>query len=87
MLAIAGLFLLIALRGPQGLPTLLDKQRQIRSLQAQNAEMAQENEAKRRRIERLRTSRAEQEYEIRRRWKLVRPGETQIIIPGAPANE
>ena len=83
----AVLLAIFALRGPQGVPALLEKQRNIRTLEEDNADLARENEMKRRRIERLKTSRAEQELEIRKQLKLLRPGETQIILPETPGPE
>lgn len=75
---------LIALRGPQGVPALMEKRKEIRFLQEQNADLSKENEQKRDRIQRLRDSQAEQELEIRKRLKLVRPGETSFILPDPP---
>lgn len=74
----------IALHGPQGIQALLDKHRLIRQLQEQNAAMAAENQRRRERIERLKDSPSEQEMEIRKQLKLVRPGETTFILPDAP---
>jgi cell division protein FtsB len=75
---------LIAFRGPQGVPALMEKRKEIRSLQEQNADLSKDNEQKRDRIQRLRDSQAEQELEIRKRLKLVRPGETSFILPDVP---
>jgi cell division protein FtsB len=75
---------LIALRGPQGIPALMEKRREIRVLQEQNADLQKENESKRDRIVRLRTSEAEQEMEIRNRLKLLRKNETSFILPDQP---
>lgn len=74
----------IALRGPQGFEALLEKRREIRQLQDQNAALAHENELRRERIERLKDSPSEQEMEIRKQLKLLRPGETTFILPDAP---
>ena len=74
----------IALRGPQGIQALIEKRREIRELQEQNASMARENERRRERIKRLESSTSEQEMEIRKQLKLLRPGETTFILPGAP---
>lgn len=75
---------LVAFRGPQGIPMLMEKHREIRGLQEQNADLARENEIKRNRLDRLRLSQAEQELEIRKRLKLLRPGETTFILPDQP---
>ncbi|SRR5258706_9502918 len=74
----------VALRGPQGIEALLEKRREIRALQEQNAAMARENERRRERIRRLGDSRSEQEMEIRKQLKMIRPGETTFILPDAP---
>src|SRR5690349_16679370 len=79
-----GIVALVALCGPQGIRALAEKQSEIRQLQEQNADLSSEIERKRNRIQRLRTSQADQELEIRERLKLMRPGETQFILPDRP---
>jgi hypothetical protein len=74
----------IALRGPQGLPALIEKHREIRRLEEQNALHAHENQLRLERVQRLGNSRSEQEMEIRKQLKLLRPGETEFILPDAP---
>lgn len=71
------------LKGPQGVPRLLEKREEIRQLQDQNDEMAREIERKRDRIRRLKDSEAEQELEIRRRLKMNKKDETTFILPAA----
>jgi cell division protein FtsB len=73
----------IALRGPQGVGALLDKHREIRALEEQNAEAAREVERRKKRIRRLQESPSEQEMEIRKQLKLLRPGETTFILPNS----
>ena len=63
---------------------LIEKYREIRTLEAQNATAAMENQRRKDRIERLRTNSSEQEMEIRKQLKLLRPGETTFILPDAP---
>jgi cell division protein FtsB len=79
-----GVIALVAIRGPQGFHALAAKRTEIRQLQEQNADLAREVDRKKNRIERLRSSQAEQELEIRERLKLMRPGETQFILPDRP---
>lgn len=74
----------IAIAGPQGLHALIEKRREIRELQEQNASMAVENQRRKDRIKRLEDSRSEQEMEIRKQLKLQRPGETTFILPDSP---
>jgi cell division protein FtsB len=74
----------MTVRGQQGIQALLDKHRAIRQLEEQNAAAARENERRKERIQRLQTSVSEQEMEIRKQLKLLRPGETTFILPDAP---
>ncbi len=75
---------LVALRGPQGISALLDKRREVRLLEEQNAAQAAENERRRERIHRLEKNSTEQEMEIRKQLKLLRPGETTFILEDPP---
>ncbi|HBY64301.1 MAG TPA: hypothetical protein DEH78_31135 [Solibacterales bacterium] len=74
-------YVFLALRGPQGLPSLLEKRRQIQQLQEQNQNLKVDVERKQERIRLLKTSREMQELEIRRRLKLQREGDTTIFLP------
>jgi cell division protein FtsB len=74
----------IAVSGPQGLQALLEKRREIRELQEQNAALTREIEHRRDRIRRLEDSPSEQEMEIRKQLKLQKPGETTFILPDEP---
>jgi cell division protein FtsB len=77
----------VAMRGPQGVEALLEKHREIRELQDKNATAAREVERRRERIRRLKESQSEQDMEIRKQLKLLRPGETTFILPDAPKEE
>lgn len=76
-------YAIVALRGPQGMPALLEKRRAIKELQEQNANLSRELTLKKERIHRLQTNTSEQELEIRKQLKLLRPGETTFILPDA----
>ena len=84
LLAIVIAYAWIAVSGPQGLQVLLEKRREIRQLQEQNAALTHEIEHRRDRIRRLEDSRSEQEMEIRKQLKLLRPGDTTFILPDGP---
>ena len=71
----------VALSGPQGIPALRKKWTDIRQLEEDVANLKRDNQAKKDRIRRLETDPAEQEMEIRKRLKLLRPGETSFILP------
>jgi len=79
VLLIAG-YAFFALRGPNGIPGLIDKRHQIQELEKHNSELAREIEQKRARIARLRENQTEQEREIRQRLKLVKPNEKVFIL-------
>jgi len=76
-----------AFRGPQGFEALMERRREIRSLEERNALSAQENQLRRERLKRLQDSPSEQEMEIRKQLKLLRPGETTFILPDGPKPE
>ena len=73
-------FGIYTLRGSQGIPSLMKKQEEIKELEQRNAELAKDIELKRVKIQRLRQSPEEQELEIRRQMKLVKPGEKVFIL-------
>lgn len=75
---VAASYAFVTLRG--GIPALIQKQSEIRTLEKQNADLAREIEFRRERIQRLREDESEQELEIRQRLKLVRPGEKVFIL-------
>src|SRR5262252_4459052 len=82
---VIGAYGVVALRGPQGIPALLEKQQQIRHLQETNTDLQREIQRKKERIERLKHSPSEQQMEIRKQLKLLRPNETEFVLPEAPA--
>jgi Septum formation initiator len=77
----------IAFRGPQGFPVLLEKQREIRQWEERNAALDRDNQLRRERLRRLVESPSEQDLEIRKQLKLLRPGETTFILPEGPKQE
>lgn len=72
------------LRGPHGIPALLERRRQIQDMQRRNAKLDREIERMRDHIQRLTDNPAQQDLEIRDRLKLVKPGE-KVYITGDPA--
>lgn len=77
-------YMWMAFSGPQGIHTLIQKHHEINALEQQNAEKSREIEALRERIHRLEQSGSEQELEIRKQLKLLRPGETTFLLPDPP---
>ena len=86
-LVVMAIYGYVALRGPQGIPALRQKWTEIRQLEEENANLQRDNQYKKERIERLKNDPAEQELEIRRRLKLLRPGETTFILPESPKSK
>ena len=74
-------FAFVTLRGAHGIPVLLEKNRQILDKETSNASLAKEVERLRERIERLANKPGETELEIRKRQRLMRPGEREYIVP------
>jgi cell division protein FtsB len=74
-LAMAIVFAFFTMRGPRGISAWMEKRQEIREMEDRNATLARENQLKREYIERLSQSEADQEIEIRRRLKLVKPNE------------
>lgn len=86
-LVVMAIYGYVALRGPQGIPALRQKWTEIRQLEEENANLQRDNQYKKERIERLKNDPAEQELEIRKRLKLLRPGETSFILPESPKSK
>jgi cell division protein FtsB len=74
----------MAFRGPQGIQSLIERHHQISQLEEQNADKTRQIDALRERIRRLEQSGSEQELEIRKELKLLRPGETTFLLPDPP---
>lgn len=70
----------VELRGPNGIPALLDKRRLVREYEASNEQLHKEIAQKQARIQRLESDPREQEVEIRQRLKLTGKGETIYIL-------
>ncbi len=70
----------VEMRGPHGFGRLLEKRQEIQSLEQQNETLHKEIEEKKNHIGRLRDNPDEQELEIRKRLKLVKPGEKSYIL-------
>ena len=82
--ALVATYSYLTFRKPQGLPALRGKWTEIRQMEEDNAALQGENEYRRKRIEKLRDNASEQELEIRKKLKLLRPGETSFILPDQP---
>jgi cell division protein FtsB len=63
------------MRGPHGVAAYMEKRQQIHEMEDGNATLSRENQLKKEYIFRLQRSKEEQELEIRRKLKLVKPHE------------
>ncbi|MGA2741309.1 MAG: hypothetical protein ABSG65_28205 [Bryobacteraceae bacterium] len=72
----------VALRGPQGIPGLMEKRRLIREYEKTNGDIARKIEEQRARIGRFSDS---PDQEIRQRLKLVKPDEKVFILQDPPS--
>jgi cell division protein FtsB len=76
----------VQLRGPNGVSALMEKRQEIRSLEKENELLQKEIAAKRNRVERLKNNPEEQEMEIRKELKLLKPGEKSYIMQDTPSS-
>jgi cell division protein FtsB len=74
------IYAFVELRGPNGIPGLLGKRRQVQEFEMSNEQLHREIEQKQERIQRLRNDPEEQEIEIRQRLKFAGLGEKIYII-------
>ena len=84
---LAGTYAIFALKGPQGIPALIAKWEEVRSLEQENAALQQQIREKKERIERLKKRPDELELEIRRETMQVKPGERVLILAEPAAEE
>jgi cell division protein FtsB len=82
--ALVGLaaYAMIMLRGPQGVSALEEKHRQIRALEEENANLMRDIQAKKQRIERLKSDPSTQSVEVQKRLGKMAHGATEFKIPG-----
>lgn len=81
---IIGAYAVFALRGPQGIPALIDKWNEVRVLEQENAELQQKIREKRDRLKRLSERQDELELEMRKELNQVKQGEKTLILPETP---
>ena len=79
-LVVAGGYMLFSLVGPGGIPMVLEKNRQVRTLQDQNANLQREIEQRRDRVRSLSDSPSEQERQVREKLKLLKKDETTFVL-------
>lgn len=85
---LACVYAVFSLRGPHGIPALMEKRQHISALQEENATLSAENQRRQERLKKLETDRELQEMVARERLGVIGKGETKFIVPnksGTPA--
>jgi cell division protein FtsB len=80
-----GAYAVIMLRGPQGLSALTEKQKQIRALEEENANLLREVELRKLHIKNLQSDPATQTLELRK-LGFVGQGDTSFNVGGQKIN-
>jgi hypothetical protein len=70
-----------ALMRPQGLPLMMEKYREMKTMEAEIRQLRQHFEEKKQYVERLRVSEEERRRAVRQHLNKALPGETVIILP------
>jgi cell division protein FtsB len=83
-LLVVSVYAFVTLRGPRGVPAVIQKQTLIQEMEKRNQKLHEEIERKKEHIRRITDNPAEQELEIQNRLKLVHPNDKVYII-GQPA--
>jgi cell division protein FtsB len=74
------IYAFVELRGPNGIPGMIDKRRQVHEYEVSNEQLHREIDQKQQRIQRLENDPREQEIEIRQRYKYAAPNERVYIL-------
>ena len=72
----------VSLRGPNGISALIERRKEIHRYELENTELRRQIALRQQRIQRLEQDPAEQEKEIRQRFKLAPPNEKIYILDG-----
>lgn len=80
-LILAGGYLLFSFLGPDGIPRVLEKRREIRELQQQNAGLQRQLEESRERIRLFKDSAGERDRRVREDQGKLKEDETTFILP------
>jgi cell division protein FtsB len=83
VVAVAGfcIYAVVNLTGPQGIPALLAKWKELREIEATNARLVSDVSDRREKVRILRESAEAREFEIRKKLQKLRPGEKLYQVP------
>jgi len=84
VLVVGVIYAFIELRGSSGIGALLQRRQLVSQYEQENQKLNQEIQRRQDHIQRLEQNPTEQEFEIRRRLKLAKPGEKIYIIEPGP---
>jgi cell division protein FtsB len=91
VVAVAGfcIYAVVNLTGPQGIPALFAKWKELREIEATNARLVSDVSDRREKVRILRESAEAREFEIRKKLQKLREGEKlyQVPDPEPPASE
>jgi cell division protein FtsB len=91
VVAVAGfcIYAVVNLTGPQGIPALFAKWKELREIEATNARLASDVSDRREKVRILRESAEAREFEIRKKLQKLREGEKlyQVPDPEPPVSE
>lgn len=79
-------YAVVVLRGPQGIPALIEKWDEVRRLEQENADLQSKIREKRERIKELKEKDSTLEMELRKDLLQMKPGEKTLILPETPAS-
>lgn len=82
--ALACFYAFVVLRGPNGIPAMMERNRQAQKLEQEIRELDTRIQDKKNFLEEVRKSPELREREIRRQLNKVKPGETIIYLEGQP---
>lgn len=85
-IALAG-YAAVALFGPQGFFSLRERYQEIRRLERENADIETGNKALDTLINKVRTSRSQQEVIVKDKLKYTHKNETQFVLPDSSSSK
>ena len=84
--ALACFYAFIVLRGPNGIPSMIERNQQVEALEKEIRELDARIADKKNFIEEVKKNPEVREREVRRQLNKVKPGETIIFLEDSPAS-
>lgn len=83
--AVACFYVFIALKGPNGIPTMLEKRHQLERMRDENEALKREIQRRKDAIEQLQTSDEARKRAVREGTRQAQPGDVVIYLSDQPA--